>query len=56
MVMARQTAAPHLGSGAAAERPWPIMQRIWDKWGLPVAFVVIGCIMAYGIIAGIQNP
>ena len=32
------------------------MQRFWDKWGLPTAFVIIGCIMAYGIIAGIRNP
>ncbi len=32
------------------------MQRILDKWGLPVAFVIIGCVIAYGLISGIRNP
>jgi len=32
------------------------MQRIWDKWGLPALFVIIGCVIAYGLYAGITNP
>jgi hypothetical protein len=28
------------------------MQRLLDKWGLWVAFFVVGGIIAYGLIAG----
>jgi hypothetical protein len=28
------------------------MQRLLDKWGLWIALVVIGSIIAYGLIAG----
>ena len=31
------------------------MQRFLDKWGLWVAFVVVGSIIAYGLIAGMMK-
>jgi hypothetical protein len=31
------------------------MQRFMDKWGLWAAFVVVGSIIAYGLIAGLMK-
>ena len=31
------------------------MQRFMDKWGLWMAFVIVGSIIAYGLIAGIMK-
>ncbi len=31
------------------------MQRFLDKWGLWFAFVVVGSIIAYGLIAGLMK-
>jgi hypothetical protein len=31
------------------------MQRFLDKWGLWAAFVVIGSIIAYGLITGLMK-
>jgi hypothetical protein len=39
----------------AAERPVSTMQRFLDKWFLPIAFVVIGCVITYGLWQGIVN-
>lgn len=38
-------------SGVAAESRKP-MQRIWDKWGLWVLFVVIGVVILHGLYRG----
>ena len=32
------------------------MQRFMDKWGLWFAFVIVGSIIAYGLIAGLMKP
>ena len=32
------------------------MQRFLDKWGLWAALVVVGSIIAYGIISGLMKP
>ncbi len=31
------------------------MQRFLDKWGLWFAFVIVGSIIAYGLIAGLMK-
>jgi hypothetical protein len=31
------------------------MQRFMDKWGLWAAFVIVGSIIAYGLIAGLMK-
>ena len=35
--------------GIAAESLSPPMQRFFDKWFLPFAFVVIGCIIGWAL-------
>jgi hypothetical protein len=45
-----------LATSAASPRKAGIpMQRFWDKWGLWVAFVVVGSVIAYGLFRGLTN-
>jgi hypothetical protein len=32
------------------------MQRLLDKWGLWIALVVVGSIIAYGIVSSYMRP
>ena len=47
--------SPHTPSGRAAEKVVPSMQKFFDKWTLPVLFVLIGGVIGWALWKRLTN-